>query len=102
MHVYDGEAEPTDLAGEVLRSMQQEYDSLEAEAVTEEIGSLEALGYDLEFHFLDFVPTARVRALHPGENTCLVLSQAESRDYDRLSEVFRAITLSLHVGERRE
>lgn len=98
LHVYDSSAEPGELAGEVLQSMGQEYDSLESEPATEQIGPVEATGFDMEFYCLDFVTSARVRAFRRGPRTCVVLSQAETRDFDKLADVFRAITLSLFAG----
>lgn len=95
LHVYEATSDPGDLADEVLASMRQEYDSLESERVTEQIGSVQAVGYDLEFYVLDFVASARVRAFRHQDRTYLVLAQAESRDFDNLADVFRAITLSL-------
>lgn len=95
LHVYEVSADPSELADEVLRSMQQEYDSLESEPVTEQIGPVEAVGYDMEFYVLDFVASAKVRAFRHQDRTYLVLAQAETRDFDKLADVFRAITLSL-------
>lgn len=100
LHVYDAAAEPADLADEVLGSMKQEYDSLEWEEVKEQIGPCQAAGYDMEFYCLDFVTSARVRAFRQGARTYVVLAQAESRDFDKLADVFRAITLSLFAGAK--
>ena len=98
LHVYPESVEPADLTAEVLQTLRQEYDSLEAEPVTEKIGPAEALGQDLEFYCLDLVVSARIRAFRQGERTYLVLAQAESREFDKLGDVFRAMTVSLLAG----
>lgn len=101
LHVYKSSAEPRELADEVLRSMAQEYDSLESEEVTEQIDIAQAVGYDLDFYCLDLVARASVRAFRQGSRTYLVLAQAESRDFETLAEVFRAITVSLLAPAKR-
>ena len=95
LHVYELSAEPAELASEVCDTLKQEYDSLEAEPASEKIAQLDTVGYDLEFYCLDLVVTARVRAFRQGERTYLVLAQAESRDFEKLGDVFRAMTVSL-------
>ena len=52
-----------ELAAEALRSMRQDYADLEAEPVTEQVGGMEAVGYNLHFYYMDFIISARIRSL---------------------------------------
>ncbi len=95
LHVFAHPTNPAGLADQVVQSMRQEYDSLESQDVTEVIGDAEAVGSDMDFFCLDFVVTARARAFRKGPRTYLVLYQAESREFEQIEPVFRAMTISL-------
>jgi hypothetical protein len=95
LHVYEASAEPAELVAEARQTLAQEYDSLEAEPANEKIARVDTVGYDLEFYCLDLVVTARIRSFRQGKRTYLVLAQAESRDFEKLGDVFRAMTVSL-------
>ena len=86
---------PSDLAKAALKVMKAEYEQLDTEAVSEEVGDVELRGYDLNFYCLDLTNTALVRALRHGENTYLILCQADDREFAEVEPVFRAITASL-------
>jgi hypothetical protein len=102
VHIYPPDEDPLPLVVEVERTMRQEYDSLEAERASEQLGEYSALGCNLEFYCLDLLVSARVRGVHTDSATYLVLCQAESREFAALLPVFQAITLSLlGVSEQR-
>lgn len=84
-----------ELAAEALRSMRQDYADLEAEPVTEQVGGMEAVGYNLHFYYMDFIISARIRSLGTDAGSIVVLYQAEDRDFERLQPVFRAISESI-------
>ncbi len=86
---------PADLAAAALDALKAEYDDSEAEPVVEQLGPQEVRGYDLNFFYLDFTNTAVVRSFRIPDATCLVLCQAEDREYVQAGPVFRAITTSL-------
>ena len=86
---------PDNLAAQVLRTMQQEYADLEAEPVTDQIGGLKAIGYDMQFYCLDLIIAASVRTVRTEAGTLIVLFQAEDRDFQRLEPVFRAMSESI-------
>ena len=88
-------ADPVELAAAALRTLQAEYADSEAEAILEDIGQQSIAGYDLSFFYLDFTNTALVRGFRTASATCLVLCQAEDREFERVAPVFRAITTSL-------
>jgi hypothetical protein len=87
--------DPTQLAATALEAMQREYDELDVEEVSEEIGDVELTGYDLNFYCLDLTNTASIRAFNNQRGSYLVICQAEDRDFERLSLVFQAMTTSL-------
>ena len=86
---------PTDLTAEVLSTMQKEYEGLESLEVCEQFGSVSTNGYDMCFYCLDYVVSARALGVCLGNQTLLMIWQAEDREFERLEQVFRAITTSL-------
>ncbi len=75
--------------------MQAEYPDSDFEPVTELVGGHPTTGCDLRFFYLDFVNVAVIRGFRTPLATCLVLCQAEDREYESLRPVFQAITTSL-------
>lgn len=102
LQVYPSRMSRTKLAAEVLKVLQEEYEQLEAQAITEEICQRPAVGYDLGFFCLDFLITSRIRCLCVGGLTYLLIYQAESREFERQQLVFEAITQSLLTETRPE
>jgi hypothetical protein len=98
LQVYPSRMSRSKLTAEVLKVMQDEYEGLESQVVTEEIGERSAVGYDLSFFCLDFLITSQIRCLCVGGHTYLVICQAESREFDRQRLVFQAMTQSLLSG----
>jgi hypothetical protein len=90
-------ADPQELANAALAALQAEYPESEAEPVVEQMGPQSIAGYDIRFFYLDFVNTAVVRGFRTPTASCLVLCQAEDREFEELGAVFRAITTSLLV-----
>ena len=95
LQVYPSRLKPARLIQQALTAMQQIYDDLETEAVTEDMWKVTARGYDLHFFCLDFLVTSQIRSFHVGAHTCLLTCQAESREFDRQQPVFKAMTKSL-------
>jgi hypothetical protein len=88
-------SDPKALAIAALKTLQTEYPDSEAEPVSEQIGGQTISGYDLNFFYLDFTSTALIRGFRTASASCLVLCQAEDREFVELAPVFRAITTSL-------
>lgn len=88
-------ANPAELAAAALRTLQAEYPDSESEPVSDEIAGRTVAGYDVNFFYLDFTNTAVIRAFRTGSASCLLLCQAEDREFESLAAVFRAITTSL-------
>lgn len=100
LHIHQ-HSEPRALAEETLKTMREEYESLECEPTTDLIEDVEVVGFDMNFYCLDFLVAARTRSFDLGNLTLLLLYQAEDRDFERLDPVFYAIMLSLLRGHRR-
>lgn len=98
--LYNGRRELEELAQLVLSTLGGEYPQLEVDAATADPGGRYpdppgAVGYDVSFSYVDLLSSASVRAFHHGEQTYLVLSQAEDHEFPQVEPVFRAMTLSL-------
>lgn len=93
--VHDRTANPAELASSALMALKVEYPESEAEPISEEIGEETIRGYDLNFFYLDFVSMAVIRGFRTDTASCLVLCQAEDREFEKLAPIFRAITTSL-------
>jgi hypothetical protein len=93
--VHSKDTQPQELADAALEALQAEYAGCEADPVSEQIGERSIAGYDVRFFYLDFVNTAVIRGFRTPKYTCLVLCQAEDREFEELGVVFRAITTSL-------
>lgn len=88
------EMDPQELAQAALAALEEEYPQFEVEPANERIGERTLEGFDFRFFYLDFVSVACIRSFRTPAATCLVLWQAEDRDYEQLGAVFRAISTS--------
>lgn len=87
--------DPAELAAAALRTLKAEYPDSESEPATQEIGEHELRGYDVNFFYLDLTNTALIRGFRLHDATCLILCQAEDREFAQIGAVFDAITTSL-------
>lgn len=95
LSVFPNLQHSSELIDEVLRTMQSEYEEVEFEPIEETFEGAEVQGYEMNFHFLDFVVTAKVHCFSDGQRTFLVHSQAESKEFAESEPVFRAMMVSL-------
>jgi hypothetical protein len=95
LHIYQRPINMPALVEESLEALRELYDGLESEEADEELAGHPAKGYDMNFFCLDFVVTAKSRAVLTEERGYLFISQAETRDFDELDPVFRAMAISL-------
>jgi len=93
--IRGGDEDPAELAKVAVAAIGDEYTDVDTEAVEEMIGRQELVGYDLNFYCLDLTNTAQIRAFRRDGRTLLMLWQAEDREFDEVSNIFRAITTSL-------
>ena len=87
--------DPHDLAVEALQTLKKEYAETESEPATETLVGQEISGFDVSFYYLDLISTAVIRGFRTPTASCLVLYQAEDREYRDLEAVFQAMTASL-------
>ncbi len=87
--------DPRQLVLEVMAAMKEEFTDFEAEPAGETIEGVELSGYDMNFYCLDLTNTALVRGFRTPEATCIILYQAEDREFATIEPVFRAMTVSL-------
>lgn len=86
---------PADLLETSAAALRDQYEDLE---ITEFHGHLETfatLGFDAHFYCLDFLVTAQARCFPVYNYVIHVFCQAENREFDKVKDVFDAITLSL-------
>ena len=93
--VYPSATEAADVAQSVVKSMQEEYEGLEAAEHHSTMGGHPVSGFDMDFIYLDMVNEAQVRAFTHGGNTLMIYCQAESRELATVGPVFHAMTASL-------
>ena len=91
--------DPHELAVEALEILKKEYSETESEPATETIAGREISGFDVSFYYVDLVNTAVIRTFRTREASCLVLCQAEDREYRKVEPVFQAMTVSLLTGK---
>ncbi len=91
--------DPHGLTLAALDAMKAEFTDFEAEPASETVEGFELTGFDMNFYCLDLTNTALVRGFRTAESTCIILYQAEDRDFATVEPVFRAITISLLRAE---
>jgi len=95
VHIYPSTANPSDVAEKVLEAMRAEYDSLEEEPASEVLGAYTTAGHNMNFYCLDMVIHAETRCFRWNGYTMMLMSQGESRDFDEVAPVFKAMAFSL-------
>jgi hypothetical protein len=86
---------PKDLVKAATHALRETYPDLDFESATETMHGVETAGADLNFYCLDLTNTALVRAFRAPRFNCLVLCQAEDREFEEVGPVFRAMTQTL-------
>jgi hypothetical protein len=97
--LHEADTDLNELAATAVATLKEEYADSEAHVVSEQIGGRELAGYDLNFFCLDLTNTALIRSFRTATASCLVLCQAEDREFKELAAVFRAITTSLLIED---
>lgn len=100
--VYPHEKGPRTVAAEALKELQAEYDGVESEPIDEEWESIETVGYEMRFFHVELIVACRVVAFRAGGRTWITWWQAEDSEFEALTEVFRAMTVSLLRSGRDE
>ena len=95
---YASSADPKELTVAAMNAIKTEYEDFEAVPVSETIDGQTLTGFDLSFYCLDLTNTALIRGFRTGDATCIVICQAEDREFRDTDLVFRAMTTSLVRG----
>ena len=95
---HPADADLGDLIDQVLSVLREEYEQLDAEAVSQTLGEVELIGYDVNFYCLDFISDATIRGFQTPGATYVILCQAEDNEFQQLDLVFQAVTTSLLRG----
>ena len=95
LQIFPSQRESGELTADLLQMLRGEYGEIETEAVCQPVVGVEATGYNLHFFCLDMLVVARTRGFSLGNRSCLLLCQAEDREFSELELVFEAITTSL-------
>src|SRR5215212_3981745 len=93
--LHDLAIEPKELSKTVLQAMKEAYEDFEFEPAYETVRGTDMVGYDLNFYCLDLTNTALIRGFRIPTASCVILSQAEDREFAQVEPVFNAITTSL-------
>lgn len=96
--IHPAKADPAKLAATVVEAMKKEYAGIEVDELRETLAGHELTGYELAFFYLDLTNTAQVHGLHTALATYIIYYQAEDREYAKLQDVFRAMTVSFLQG----
>lgn len=95
LHAYPPDQEPKPIVKELIAAIQAEFRDIEALPTKESFGETATTGVDLAFFYLDLLVEAKIRCLRTPSTTLVWLYQAESREFETIEPVFRAITVSL-------
>lgn len=93
--LYDEGATAAELVDDVLETMREEYEGVEATDWASQFDDVDVIGYDMYFYYLDLLINCRAFAGTFGKHTALFVWQAEDRTFAELEPVFRAITTCL-------
>lgn len=89
--------DPHALAVEALQAIKKEYAETESEPASETIGSCEVAGFDVSFYYLDLTNTAIIRGFRTPTSSCLLLCQAEDREFREIEPIFQAMLASMFM-----
>jgi hypothetical protein len=95
LHVYPPAQELKPVVKELIQAIQTEFSDIEVLPAKETFGDTHTTGVDLAFFYLDLLVEAKIRCLRTPSATLVWLYQAESREFEAMEPVFRAITVSM-------
>jgi hypothetical protein len=93
--IHPSETRPHDLVKAAIKALRETYDELDTEEIEDSMAGRRLVGADVNFYCLDLTNTAVIRSFAAPNYVCLVLSQADDREFSAIANVFKAMTLSL-------
>ncbi|MEM7454493.1 MAG: hypothetical protein AAF456_09085 [Planctomycetota bacterium] len=95
LSIFPATSDSDDLLKDAVAALEETYDEVEVSAADSDFEPFKSRGVDAFFYCLDFVVSARIRVFSLEEQKLVVLYQAESREFDKQIDVFRAMTLNM-------
>lgn len=95
VNIFPLDQEDDQLTDDAITALKSQYEDIEFSMSQLEFGDQTVRTIDSHFIVLDFVVRAQVFVVTVQKNKLLFWYQAETRDFDTLLDVFRAITMSL-------
>jgi hypothetical protein len=97
VNLIDDGDDPQVLVDQILESLTQEYEKLEAEAVVDTVAGQPAVGHDMQFFLYDLTNTAWTRCVIVPGGCLLILAQSTDDEMDThgviLDEIIASITI---------
>src|SRR5689334_8974197 len=79
--IHPSDARPRELVKAAVKALRETYDELDAEEVEDSMAGRRLVGADVNFYCLDLTNTAVIRSFAAPDYVCLVLSQADDREF---------------------
>jgi hypothetical protein len=95
LHVFPPDHDARQAVTDLVETIREGIPDAEVLPMNETYGETETKGVDIAYFFLDLLVEAKVRCVRTPSALLVWHSQAESREYDRMEEVFRAIATSM-------
>jgi hypothetical protein len=93
--IYPAQSDATELVSNSVQALKQQYEDVEVNEATSDVGGKTATGVDAYFYYLDFLIVAQIRVVATNRYTFVFYNQAESREFDKCMMVFHAIATSV-------
>ncbi len=95
LHVCSSQTRESDLIEGLIAEFSEQYEDFEPAAASQDIAGFHCHGVDAHFYCLDFLVTAQIRVVRTENYVIGLVSQAESRQFEKQSPVFAAMLTSL-------
>lgn len=93
---------PEDVAETVVRAFEDEYESVDVYPTNADVGSVPAVGADLEFLALDLTNSAYVRVCRTGRFTAVVLYQGTDHELAKGLPELEAISSTIEFEQTED
>ncbi len=98
---FDPEADSEEVLREYLAGLQEQYEDIELTPGEDCAGGVKGVGNNALFYCLDFLVSCKLRVYATPKYLVAVVEQAETREFDRISQVFLAIKTQLLEGLKK-
>jgi len=95
VHLHPPDADANQILEETLAPLRETYSDLEIATIEHDFQQLPGTAIEAMFYCLDFLVQARLQVIETKPFLILLWYQAEDRDFEKQSLVFKAISTSL-------